>query len=59
MKKINRAQSQLNINAKYCIKQISEIAGRLRIFKLMVNNHCESDEFKQEITDEVSSISDW
>ena len=40
---------------KFALAYISEISGRLKIFKLIVNNHCEFDEFEQKIAKEVSN----
>ncbi len=37
---------------KFALKQIDEIVGRLKIFKLLVNNHCEYDEFEKQIEKE-------
>ena len=43
---------------KFVLENISEITGRLKIFKLIVNNHCEFDEFEQKIAKEVSYASE-
>ncbi|MCF6333426.1 MAG: hypothetical protein L3J11_09100 [Draconibacterium sp.] len=40
--------------SKFVLKYIDEIVGRLKIFKLMVNNHCEYDEFERQIETESS-----
>jgi len=44
--------------SKFALKYIDEIAGRLRIFKLLVNNHCEYDEFERQIESEGSYASE-
>lgn len=43
---------------KFALKYISEFDGRIKIFKLIVNKHCEFDEFEQKIINEVSYISE-
>lgn len=43
---------------KFVLENIGEISGRLKIFKLIVNNHCEFDEFAQKIMNEVSYASE-
>lgn len=43
---------------KFVLENISEITGQLKIFKLIVNNHCEYDEFEQKITKQVSYASE-
>ena len=39
---------------KFALKYIDEIVGRLKIFKLLVNNRCEYDEFERQIETESS-----
>jgi transcriptional regulator with XRE-family HTH domain/putative component of toxin-antitoxin plasmid stabilization module len=43
---------------KFALKYIEEIVGRLKIFKLVVNNHCEYDEFEKQIIGEASFSSE-
>jgi putative component of toxin-antitoxin plasmid stabilization module len=42
----------------FAIKYIEEIVGRIGIFKLVVNNHCEYDEFEFQIETEGSYSSE-
>jgi len=39
---------------KFALKYIDEIVGRIKIFKLLVNNSCEYDEFERQIETESS-----
>jgi len=43
---------------KFALKHIEEIVGQLKIFKLVVNNHCEYDEFEKQIILEASYSSE-
>ena len=43
---------------KFALKQIDEIVGRLKIFKLLVNNRSEYDEFEKQIETEGNYISE-
>lgn len=43
---------------KFALKQIEEIVGRLKIFKLLVNNRCEYDEFERQLETEGSFASE-
>jgi putative component of toxin-antitoxin plasmid stabilization module len=43
---------------KFALKYIDKIVGRLKIFKLVVNNHCEYDEFEKQILAEASLSSE-
>jgi putative component of toxin-antitoxin plasmid stabilization module len=43
---------------KFALKYIDEIFGRLKIFKLLVNNCCEYDEFERQIETEGSYSSE-
>lgn len=43
---------------KFALKYIGEIVGRLKIFKLVVNDHCEYDEFEKQILAEASLSSE-
>lgn len=43
---------------KFALKYIEEIVGRLKIFKLLVNNYCEYDEFEKQIISEASLSSE-
>lgn len=38
----------------FALKYIVEITGRLKIFKLLVNNKCEYDEFEEQVQTESS-----
>ena len=42
----------------FALKYIDEIAGRIKIFKLLVNNKCEYDEFENQIQTEGSYSSE-
>ena len=42
----------------FALKYIEELVGQLKIFKLVVNNHCEYDEFESQITTESSYSSE-
>ena len=42
----------------FALKYIEEFVGQLKIFKLVVNNHCEYDEFESQITTESSYSSE-
>lgn len=44
--------------SKFDLKYIDEIIGRLKIYKLLVNNHCEYDEFERKIETEGSYSSE-
>jgi putative component of toxin-antitoxin plasmid stabilization module len=37
---------------KFVLTNIDEIVGRIKIFKLLINNHCEYDEFEKQIETE-------
>ncbi len=39
---------------RFALKYIDEIVGRIKIFKLLVNNCCEYDEFERQIETESS-----
>ena len=43
---------------KFVLKHIDEIVGRLKIFKLLVNNRSEYDEFERQIEKEGTYISE-
>jgi putative component of toxin-antitoxin plasmid stabilization module len=43
---------------KFALKHIDEIVGQIKIFKLMVNNSCEYDEFEKQIETEGSYTSE-
>lgn len=43
---------------KFALKFIDEIAGRIKIFKLLVNNHCEYEDFERQIETEGSYSSE-
>lgn len=43
---------------KFALIYIDEIAGRIKIFKLLVNNRCEFDEFEKQIETEGSYSSE-
>lgn len=43
---------------KFALKHIDEIVGRLKIFKLLVNNRSEYDEFERQIEKQVTYISE-
>ena len=43
---------------KFALKHIDEIVGRIKIFKLQVNNHCEYDDFEKQIRTEGSYSSE-
>lgn len=43
---------------KFALKHIDEIVGQIKIFKLMVNNCCEYDEFEKQIEKEGSYTSE-
>jgi putative component of toxin-antitoxin plasmid stabilization module len=43
---------------KFALKQIEEIVGKLKIYKLLVNNQCEFDEFEKQIEREASFSSE-
>jgi putative component of toxin-antitoxin plasmid stabilization module len=43
---------------KFALKHIDEIVGRLKIFKLLVNNRSEYDEFERQIEKEGTYISE-
>lgn len=43
---------------KFALKHIDEIVGRLKIFKLLVNNRSEYDEFERQIETEGTYISE-
>ena len=43
---------------KFALIQIEEVIGRLKIFKLLVNNRCEYDEFEKQIKSEASLSSE-
>jgi putative component of toxin-antitoxin plasmid stabilization module len=43
---------------KFALKHIDEIVGRLKIFKLLVNNRSEYDEFERKIEKEGTYISE-
>lgn len=43
---------------KFALKYIDEIVGRLKIFKLLVNENCEYDEFEKLIQTEGSYSSE-
>lgn len=42
----------------FALKYVEEVVGKIKIFKLVVNNHCEYDEFESQITTEESFIKD-
>ena len=42
----------------FTLKYINEIAGRIKIFKLLVNNHCEYEDFERQIETEGSYFSE-
>ncbi len=44
--------------SRFALKQIDEIVGRFKIFKLFVNNRCEYDEFERQIETEGSYSSE-
>ena len=44
--------------SRFALKQIDEIVGRFKIFKLLVNNRCEYDEFERQIETEGSYSSE-
>ena len=44
--------------SKFALKYIDEITGRLKIFKLLVNNNCEYDEFESQIKTDGSYSSE-
>ena len=43
---------------KFALRHLGEIEGKLKIFKLLVNNNCEFDEFERKIANEVSYASE-
>ena len=43
---------------KFALKKIEEIVGRIKIFKLILDNNCEFDEFENQIKNEVSYASE-
>jgi len=43
---------------RFALKYIDEIVGRLKIFKLLVNENCEYDEFEKQINAENSYSSE-
>ena len=42
----------------FALQVIEEVVGRINIFKLVVNNHCEYDEFETQIENEGSYLSE-
>jgi len=44
--------------SRFALKQIDEIVGRFKIFKLLVNIRCEYDEFERQIETEGSYSSE-
>lgn len=44
--------------SRFALKQIDEIVGRFKIFKLLVNHRCEYDEFERQIETEGSYSSE-
>lgn len=42
----------------FALKPIEEVVGRLKIFKLLINNRCEYDEFEKKIKGEASLSSE-
>jgi len=43
---------------KFALKYIDEIVGKLKIYKLLVNENCEYDEFEKQINAEISYSSE-
>jgi hypothetical protein len=40
----------------FALKFIEEVVVRIRIFKLVVDNHCEYDEFESQIENEARRV---